>query len=609
MYILHTIVLPLFRKIIGLGTNKFYFHFHFNLFLLMNSTKISIPKKPQRKFITQNLVINNWEDLKSFYEELKNRTINSEQELEKWMFDLSELEAVVSEDYAWRYIKMTCDTTSEELLKRYSDFVEKIEPNIAPYSNDLHKKLIQSQFVNQLDQKKYFIYIRSIKKSLELFREQNIPLFTQISNDSQKYGAIAGAQTIEHSKEEITLQKAAVLLKNKDRQLRESIYFKIQNRKDKDEQEFNTLFDTLIKLRHQVALNAGFKNYRDYKFQELGRFDYNAQDCINFHHAIQSNIVPITTQLEIQRKQQLNLDSYKPWDTEVDAEGKEPLKPFETGAELLDKAITCFYEIDPFFGECLETMKLMKNLDLESRKGKAPGGYNYPLYETGVPFIFMNSVGSHRDLVTMVHEGGHAIHSFLSKDLPLTEFKSTPSEVAELASMSMELISMEHWHMFFPNPEDYKRARKEQLEKLLKSLPWIAAIDKFQHWIYLNPEHTVEQRYTEWTGIMKDFGTGQVDYTGLEKYFQRGWQAQLHLYEVPFYYIEYGMAQLGAIAVWRNYKKNPKLALQQYIAALTLGYTKPIGEIYKAAGIEFDFSDTYVRELAEFVKTELDQLK
>ncbi len=575
----------------------------------MNTTKIAIPVKPKRKFVSNELVINTWDDLKSFYEELQNRVINSEKELEKWMFDLSELEAVVSEDYAWRYINMTCDTSNDQLLKKYSDFVSEIEPHIAPYLNELNKKLIKSEYRDKLDQTKYFIYLRSIKKSLELFREQNIPLFTQISNDSQKYGAIAAAQTIEYKGEEITLQKAAVLLKNKDRALRESIYFKTQQRKDKDEQEFNTLFDTLLKLRHQVALNAGFKNYRDYKFEELGRFDYNAQDCLNFHDAIQKNIVPVTTQLEAERKKQLNLDSYKPWDTEVDTEGKEPLKPFTTGADLLDKAIDCFYEIDPFFGECLETMKLMKNIDLESRKGKAPGGYNYPLYETGVPFIFMNAVGSHRDLVTMVHEGGHALHSFLSKDLPLTEFKSTPSEVAELASMSMELISMEHWHMFFPDAEDYKRARKEQLEKLLKSLPWIAAIDKFQHWIYLHPEHTVEQRSAKWTTIMKDFGTGQVDYTGLEKYFQRSWQAQLHLYEVPFYYIEYGMAQLGAIAVWRNYKQNPKQALQQYIAALKIGYTKPIGEIYKAAGIEFDFSDKYVRELADFVKAELYRLK
>jgi oligoendopeptidase F len=253
-------------------------------------------------------------------------------------------------------------------------------------------------------------------------------------------------------------------------------------------------------------------------------------------------------------------------------------------------------------------MQKMNRLDLESRIGKAPGGYNYPLMETDVPFIFMNAVGLLRDMVTMVHEGGHAVHAFLAADLELTEFKSTPSEVAELASMSMELISMEHWDAFFENADELKRAKKEQLDDVLKGLPWIAMIDKFQHWIYTNPTHTHEERYTYWLSLTTDFGTGVIEYSGLENNLKRSWQSQLHLFEVPFYYIEYGMAQLGAIAVWRNYKQNPTYALQNYKNALALGYTKTIPELYTVAGIKFDFSPEYVKELADFVKSEYELL-
>jgi oligoendopeptidase F len=353
-----------------------------------------------------------------------------------------------------------------------------------------------------------------------------------------------------------------------------------------------------------VALNTGYKNYRDFKHQQLARFDYSVQDCLNFHESVKQHAVPLVDEHDKRRKAKLNLQDYRPWDTSVDEEGLPPLKPFQTAQELIDKTIACFNRLDPFFGDCVVTMHKMNRLDLESRIGKAPGGYQYPLYETNVPFIFMNSVGLHRDLVTMVHEGGHAIHSFLDFDLELVEFKSPPSEIAELASMSMELMSMEHWEVFFENKEELRRAKRQQLESVIDALPWIAAIDKFQHWIYTHPEHTVEDRYAEWKNIMKDFGSSVIDYTGCENHLARRWQVQLHLYEVPFYYIEYGFAQLGAIAVWRNYKKDPKKAVEQYKAALALGYTKSIPEVYAAAGIKFDFSPAYIKELMDFVKGE-----
>ncbi|MFL5765497.1 MAG: M3 family oligoendopeptidase [Bacteroidia bacterium] len=574
----------------------------------MKTKQVATPTKPLRHFLAQDLQIDSWKKIEPYFIDLKERKISSAEELEKWLLDRSELEAALSEDFAWRYIKMTCDTTDQALSDSYNFFVSEIDPNIAPFSNELNIKLINSPYLSGLDQEKYRIYIRGIKKALELYREENIPLQTRIGIESQKYGAISAAMTIEWEGKEITLQMASSLMKDTNRAIREEVYKKIQERRAKDVDTLNELFTELIKLRHQVAINAGFKNYRDYKFDELGRFDYTIKDCFDFHGSIAKEILPLAEASDLERKKKMKLDVLKPWDTDVDVEGKSALKPFSSASELVEKSIACFDRIRSDFGDYLEIMKNMGYLDLESRIGKAPGGYNYPLYEIGVPFIFMNSVGTHRDLVTMVHEGGHAIHSFVTRDLPITDFKSAPSEVAELASMSMELISMEHWDVFFENPDDLKRAKKEQLDKSLKTLLWIAAVDQFQHWVYENPTHTVPERMKKWKQVIDSFTSKIVDYSGLDDVRERGWQSQLHIYEVPFYYIEYGMAQLGAIAVWRNYKNDPVKALDAYEAALRLGYTKSIPEIYKTAGIEFNFSQAYVKELADFVKNELDKL-
>ncbi|MBA2610674.1 MAG: M3 family oligoendopeptidase [Bacteroidetes bacterium] len=558
----------------------------------------------QRNFVKADFTITTWELLKPYFTELKERKISSVSDLENWLKDYSELSAVISENMAWRYIKMTCDTANTELRDSFNDFVQNIEPHISPIANDLNKKIIATPFKDQLTKAGYDIYLRGIKNSIDLFREENIPLNTKLQELEQQFGEINGAQSIEYAGEKMTLQKAGIFLKDLNRAVREEVYQKVQTRRAQDEDALNELFTKLIELRNQVALNAGFKNYRDYKHQALARFDYSVQDCLNFHEAVKLHAVPLINEHDKQRKQKLKLDDYRPWDTSVDEEGLPPLKPFSTAQELIDKTISCFNKLDPFFGECINTMQKMKRLDLESRLGKAPGGYQYPLYETDVPFIFMNSVGLHRDLVTMVHEGGHAIHSFLDFDLALVDFKSPPSEVAELASMSMELMSMEHWDEFFKTDEELKRAKRQQLEGVMDTLPWIAAIDKFQHWIYENPKHTTAERYEEWQKIIADFGSNVINYKGLESNLKRRWQVQLHLYEVPFYYIEYGFAQLGAVAVWRNYKRNPKDAIEKYKKALSLGYTQSIPKIYEAAGIKFDFSPAYIKELMDFVKEE-----
>ncbi len=566
-----------------------------------------ISKKP-RKFIPEKLETK-WENLEPLFKELQNRDINSKSELEKWLLDRSELEAALEEDFAWRYIKMTCNTTDEKLLSDFQYFATEIEPKISPISNDLNKKFVESSYSEQLDKNKYFVYTRSIKKALELFREENIPLFTQIQIEQQKYQGITGAMSVTLNGQEYTLEQASVFLKDTDRNVREDTWKAITQRRLQDKQKLNDLFQVLLKLRHQVALNAGFENFRDYMFQAMGRFDYSPHDCYKFHEAIELEIVPILQDQAHKRQEALGLTELKPWDMDVDISGKSALKPFQNGQELIDKSISCFSSLHPYIGERLEIMKSNNLFDVDSRKGKAPGGYNYPLAETGAPFIFMNSANTFRDLTTMVHEGGHAVHTFITADLELNDFKHCPSEVAELASMSMELISMDKWDVFFDNPEDLKRAKRDQLKDVLKTLPWVAVVDQFQHWIYTNPDQTSEERDEAWKKIFTPFGNNFADWTGYENALENLWQKQLHIFEVPFYYIEYGIAQLGAIAVWKNYKENPEEALKKYLEALKLGYTKTIKEIYETAGIEFNFSASYVKELADFVKEELQKLE
>jgi oligoendopeptidase F len=565
-------------------------------------------QRPPRHFLPESFTVTDWAAIEPYFQELRDRAIHSAAELEQWLLNRSELEAVLSEDLAWRYIRMTCDTQDQARSEAFQYFVSEIEPNVAPYDHALNEKMMASEFLPGLDPARYRIFIRSVKQALDIYRPENIPLKTDISTQQQQYAAIAGAMTVTLDGEEITLPRAADRLKSPDRAVREQAWQAIQARRLQDAKPLDELFTSLIGLRHQVAVNAGFANFRDYMFAALGRFDYTPQDTFDFHQAIRETVVPLIDDLDLERRQDLALAELRPWDLDVDPSGQPPLRPFETGEELLEKTVTVFDRLDPFLGQCLRTMRQMGNLDLESRKGKAPGGYNYPLDETGVPFIFMNATSSLRDVVTMLHEGGHAVHSFLTRRLPLGADKHPPSEVAELASMSMELISMDHWDVFFTDADELRRAKKTHLESVLETFPWVATIDKFQHWVYENPQHTEQERHQRWTALFDEFNQRTVSWQGLEHVKPYLWQKQLHLYEVPFYYIEYAMAQLGAIAVWRNFRQNPQAALQGYQRALALGYTAPIGEIYAAAGIRFDFSTAYLRTLADFVRDEMAKL-
>lgn len=566
-------------------------------------------ERPIREFLPNDLKIESWEDISTYYEDLLDREINTIDQLKQWLKDQSEMEAVLEEDLAWRYIRMTIDTTNEANANSYKQFVTEIQPQIAPFEDKLNKKLASSPLISDLNSEDYQILFKRIQRSIDLFREENIPLQAKLSEESQKFGALSAAQSIEYKGEKLTMQKAALFLKETDEEIRKTVFEKIAARRREDIDKFDALFDELLKLRHQVATNAGFENFRDYKLSAMCRFDYTVKDCEEFHASIKKLIVPIVKKIQQRNLDLLGKDKFKPWDLDVDPEGKKPLKPFNKGSELLEGTEHMFDRIDPYFGECLRTMNEMHHLDLESKTGKAPGGYNYPLYEIGVPFIFMNAVGAQRDLVTMVHEGGHAIHSFLSRNLELTGFKNLPSEVAELASMSMELLSMGEWNEFYSNEEDFKRAQREQLEGIIKILPWIAQVDEFQHWLYVNHNHTKAERTRKWNDLSKEYGTGLVDWQGYEDIKETSWQRQLHIFEVPFYYIEYGIAQLGALGVWKNSLENKEKALNDYKEALKLAYTKSIPEIYATANIEFNFGADHIKDLTDFVDKQLNLLQ
>lgn len=566
-------------------------------------------QKLPRHFLPADFKVENWEGIEPFFKELVNRDIDSPERLEQWLKDMSELESALSEDACWRQIRMTCDTENKSLEEAFNFFMMEIQPKVQPFADILNRKLIDSPFTASLDQKKFFTYIRNVKKNIDLFREANIPLQAELNVEAQHFGMISGKMTVTVNGQEYTLQQAARFLEDPDRTLREEVYRKIAERRQVDKDALNDLFTSLLRKRHQVAVNTGFANYRDYRFVELGRFDYTKEDCYQFHEAVKLHVMPLVNQLNEQKKKKLGLDTLRPWDIEAEPAGTEPLRPFKTGEELIEKTIQCFDRLKPFFGECLRKMKSMGHLDLESRKGKAPGGYNCPLAETGAPFIFMNAAGQLDDVTTMVHEGGHAIHSFLTHDEELNGFKEYPTEIAEVASMSMELFSMDHWQVYFDNEEELTRAKEQQLERVITIFPWIATIDKFQHWVYEHPEHTLEERSAKWMEILEEFSSPVIDFSGLEQYRRYGWQRQLHLFEVPFYYIEYGIAQLGAIGLWQQYKKDPDAAINNYLTALDLGGTRTLPELFAAAGLPFDLSPAYISGLMQFVGKELASLR
>jgi len=565
-------------------------------------------QKLPRHYLPADFELTDWDSIAPFFTELEGRVLSSLAELEQWLRDVSELESVISEDACWRQIRMTCDTENKALEEAFNFFMLAIQPKIQPWSDRLNRKLMDSPFTASLDTNTYFTFLRSIRKQIDLFNEANIPVIAGLNVLQQQFGVIAGKMSVTVKGQEYTLQQAALFLEDEDRAVREEVYLKIAERRFQDQAALHDLFDQLLEKRNLIAAQAGFIDYRAYRFMELGRFDYDHATCEQFHEAVRDHVMPLVNQLYEQKRKKLGVDKLRPWDLEAEPIGTKPLRPFANPSELIEKTIACFTNLNPFFAACLTRMRQLGHLDLESRKGKAPGGYNCPLAISGAPFIFMNAAGTLDDVTTMVHEGGHAIHSFLCHPLPLNGFKEYPTEIAEVASMTMELFSMDHWDVFFSDSAELQRAKEQQLERVITIFPWIAAIDKFQHWIYTHPGHTHTEREEQWMHIIEEFTSPLVDFTGLEKYRRVLWQRQLHLFEVPFYYIEYGIAQLGAIGLWQQYKKNPTAALENYLQALSLGGTRTLPQLFEAAGLSFDFSGPRISQLMQFVKAELDQI-
>lgn len=560
-------------------------------------------------FIPKSLAIQSWNDLKPYFQKLEQQVLSNAEDLEEFLWKMSDVLSVYSEYYCRAYIEMTCDTANEDKKQKFEDISTKINPEVQKAEEVLNQKVLESPFCNELNTERYAVLSKKLQNKADLFNEANIVLEAELQPIAAQYRQIVGGLTVEIDGKELTLHQASSFLDGSDRSQRESAWKKINEARFRVKEKFDDIFDRMLKLRHQMAINAGFENYRDYAHIQKERFDYTPEQCFDFHESIKSCVLPVLKKITNNHREKINLpeNDYRPWDTAAVPQNQKPLRPFQNTKELLQKTLTIFEKLDPQFRKNLERMQAANLFDLDSRKGKAPGGYNCNLEITGMPFIFSNSANQQRDVITLMHEGGHAMHNFLSVNDPLIFYRDFPHEVAETASMSMELMTSPYWNEFY-NEEDHKRARIEHLEGILSRLPWIAIIDKFQHWIYTNPEHTASERDEKFASLMNEFGTGQVNWNGFEKELANTWQKQLHVFEYPFYYIEYGIAQIGALQVYRNFKKDPKKALDDYKAGLSLGGSRPLPELWQAMNIKFDFSEDTIKDLVNFVEKELEGL-
>ncbi|QQS10306.1 MAG: M3 family oligoendopeptidase [Phycisphaerales bacterium] len=571
-------------------------------------------------FVPQNLDATRWEAIEPLLTILKNRPVASAVELEAWLVDRSELEAACSESRANLYITMTCRTDDQAAQSAYTAYIETIAPKLSPALFELDKRQAELSEKFPLDESRYAVLVRTTKADVEIFRQENVPLETKQSLLSQKYDQIIGAMSVEFDGREQTIPQMARYQEVTDRGVREAAWRLVADRRLKDADAIHQIYDDMIAIRHQIARNAGFTNYVGYAFKSKHRFDYGPEDCFAFHEGVERHIVPLMRDLEKRREKTLGVDSLRPWDLGVDVKGRAPLRPFERGHELVSKSVATFKALDPRLAAMLSTMGDGSNtngpsggasLDLDSRKGKAPGGYQYMRDRSRRAFIFMNAAGLVRDVVTMVHEAGHAFHSMLCVDEPLLAYRHSPIEFAEVASMSMELLTLPHMDApgaFYASKEDHARHRRMQVEKSILLLPWIATIDAFQHWVYTNPTHTRAQREQHWLSLDDRFGNA-VSWEGLDAHRRLVWQRQLHLFGVPFYYIEYGIAQLGALQLWiHSLEKGEKSAIDAYMRALSLGGSKPLPDLFAAAGLEFDFGSDTIARICDRVRTELDKL-
>lgn len=557
----------------------------------------------KREFVALNDDLSKVDTLNKYITKYQGEKIESKKALCDFIKKIDELNAIVMDIASRAYVGMTINTKDKEAEAKYMHVVENIDPVLDKANFDFQKMIARSKFKNKLNKKKYEIYFRSLANRIKIFREENIPLGIEDSKLAQQYQKISGAWIVKLEGQELTMQQAMKKLYETDRAKREEAWLAIREVQEKDVNALEDIYDKMIATRTKIAKNAGFKNYVDFKFKQLERFEYTPKDCKNFHESIRKLIVPLNVECHAKRAKELGLKTIRPWDQKVDSKGKEPLKPFNTSNELISKCEKIFKKVNKELGSFFTYMKNEKLLDLDSRLGKAPGGYQTDLTESREPFIFMNAVGLSTDVETLLHEGGHAFHAFLARDLEPLKYRSAGQEFSEVASMSMELLGRKFMNEFFPDKEDCKRFKEEQLYRILTILPWIAMLDKFQQWVYENPENKREDRAKKWAQIEDEFRPF-IYWGEYQNAKNSGWH-YLHLFTVPMYYIEYGIAQLGALQVWNLSKKNYTNAVEAYKKALSCGGTKTLPNLFKAFGGKFDMSEKNLRPIVESIREEL----
>lgn len=567
------------------------------------------PTSLARHFVPATLDVSSFATLAPLFEALETRVIHNVHELEQWLHDTSELAAVLSEVGARRYIDMTCHTDDAAAEKAYLDWVENIQPQLKPHWQKLDELYLASPYRQELPRARYLVFDRNTANDAALFRPENIPLQTEEAKLDQQYNKISGAMTVEFDGRERTMPQMARYLEETDRTVRQSAWEAMKQRRMRHVAEFDELYDKQIALRQQMARNAGCFNYVEYAFRMYRRFDYNSVDCFSFHAAVEQSCVPLARNILEKRRQLMKLDRLRPWDLAVDPFGRPALRPFDSVDRLCDGVQSVFEKLDGELASQFRLMRQRKLLDLDSRKGKAPGGYQYTLDESRVPFIFMNAAGMDGDLRTLFHESGHAFHALAAANDPLLAYRAAPIEFCEVASMSMELLTIDLVGEFY-RPEEQARAKRQLLEGIVMLLPWIAQIDAFQHWVYSQSvPRSHEERNAHWIELTERFGPGPVvDMEGYKPIRRTEWQRQRHLWGNPFYYIEYGIAQLGALQLWAHALKDPRGALEAYRRALALGGSRPLPELFQAAEIRFDFSPATLKPLMALIEDQLLQI-
>lgn len=558
-----------------------------------------------RKFVPENLNPDDVKQVKSLFQGLnEERILPNANALREWIFKWSELDSILAEVSSRRYVAMTLNTKDEKAAKEYSDFIENIEPICSEFDDKLNRKLVAHPAFNEL-KGEFGVWFKSVQVSLDLFDPKNISLSTEETKAVQDYQKITGGMSVEFDGGVKTLQQVGAYLEKTDRDLREKAWKTMWNRRLQDKKPLDDAFDKLFKIRNQIAKNAHCKNYIDYIFLAKRRFDYTPADCKAFHESIEKLVLPLQKEMYKRRAQKMGLERLRPWDLDVDPLSRPPLKPYKTGDELIEKVDQIFESIHPQAGAWAREMQKLKLIDPDSRLGKAPGGYQIGFDESRLPFIFMNSAATDRDIYTLLHESGHSFHQFALANQPIFPYRDVPAEFAEVASMSMELIGTSNLKPFYGDDnEAIARSIEGEMTDVVWLFPWVASIDSFQHELYSRPNHTAADRSEIWLKIMDRYDAG-VDYSGFEDVLANMWQKQLHLFECPFYYIEYGIAQLGALQVWANFKKDPKWAIDKLFEAESLGYSVPIPEMFRAAGIKFDFTPKTIEPLVQVVWDEM----